>query len=90
MSNKRDIGYIESGRWRCPKSPTGAHFWLEAPSMTKVNSGNFYCKWCLDVKKMPIHFEEALRVSGIKAIPVARVSEVYIRDLVRIRQRREL
>ena len=31
--------YIQSGRWKCDKSPTGAHYWIGNQYMLK-------CKYC--------------------------------------------
>lgn len=55
--------YIESGVWRCGKSPTGAHHWVEVAIGSKTR-GLFICIWCEDTKKFPITYEEALRYSG--------------------------
>lgn len=59
--NVVDKGYIESGVWKCDKSPTGAHHWVEIQS--DHTKGLFYCIHCFDVKKFPLTLEEASRVT---------------------------
>lgn len=54
--------YVESGRWKCAKSPTGAHHWIE-PSSAEA-PGAFYCKWCYEVKELPTTLQDAMRASG--------------------------
>ena len=82
--------YIESGCWKCDKSPTGAHYWIETPSKTKVNSGLFYCKYCLDAKKMPVHFGDALVASGVRRIPSQSLREITRLDVADIRPQRRI
>ena len=56
-----DKEYVESGVWKCDKSPTGAHHWEE---LTSDNTrGLFYCIHCYDVKKFPITWEEAKKAT---------------------------
>jgi len=38
--SKADAAYITAGKWRCPKSPTGAH---ESAYNAK---GQGTCRWC--------------------------------------------
>ena len=56
--------YIKSGRWKCPKSPTGAHHWIEG-NHTDL-PGVYYCKWCFEVKEMPSNLDDAINASGRK------------------------
>lgn len=37
--------YIKSERWKCDKSPTGAHYWIGNHFMLK-------CKYCNEEKKI--------------------------------------
>jgi len=39
-----DSAYVESGSWKCEKSPTGAHFWIG-------NFAEMRCKYCENTKK---------------------------------------
>jgi hypothetical protein len=34
--------YIDSGVWRCSKSPGGAHYWTTTPGEQE----NYYCLYC--------------------------------------------
>lgn len=52
---QRDSDYMKSGRWKCPKSPTGAHYWIEA-KVKRVEPGTFVCKYCWEVRKRNITF----------------------------------
>ncbi len=56
--------YIESGRWKCPDSPTNAHHWVE-----HSGDGIFICKWCMDVRKFPRTFDGILKVTYGKKVP---------------------
>lgn len=38
-----DKGYVEGGKWKCGKSPTGAHYW--------VQDKGFKCKYCNKTEK---------------------------------------
>lgn len=57
------IAYVQSGCWKCPDSPSGAHHWIEKSHATLP--GVFYCKWCYEVKEFPVTLTTALRHSGI-------------------------
>jgi len=49
-----DKGYIKSGVWKCSKSPTGAHHWIELVGTEKLaNQGYFVCIHCNDVTRFP-------------------------------------
>ena len=54
--------YIKSGRWKCPDSPTGAHHSHEIKREGQY--GYFLCKYCLNVKKLPVTLDAALKDSG--------------------------
>lgn len=45
--------YIESGCWKCPNSPTGAHHWV-------LHDIFWVCKYCGDVRRWPMTFEGAV------------------------------
>ncbi len=49
--------YLKSDRWKCGKSPTGAHHWVE-----RGTSGIFICKYCMDVAKFPRTFADAIKM----------------------------
>lgn len=49
---KADEEYIASGRWKCPDSPTGAHFSREVSREGRY--GLFLCIHCMRVVKLPI------------------------------------
>jgi len=38
--------YVESGVWKCSKSPTGAHYWI-------IESRVMVCKYCKERRKVP-------------------------------------
>jgi hypothetical protein len=47
--------YLQSERWKCEHSPTGAHHWLSP-------TGNiFVCIYCGHKRKYPISIDEALK-----------------------------
>jgi hypothetical protein len=50
MQHRADKEYIESNVWRCEKSPTGAHHYVESVRA----HGVFICKWCGEDKRFPI------------------------------------
>lgn len=62
--DKLDREYVRSGRWKCDKSPTGAHHWVE-----RSPNGIFICKWCFDVRRFPRTFDLALRWTYGKKTP---------------------
>jgi len=45
-----DRKYVESGRWKCKESPTGAHHWVE------LESGKFTCKYCLESRVITVAY----------------------------------
>jgi hypothetical protein len=52
MQSQQDKEYIASGRWKCSKSPTGAHWWIEDTS----DHGEFECRFCHRRRKFgPLH-----------------------------------
>jgi len=55
---KMDEEYIESGRWKCPESPTGAHYSVETSK--EGSYGIFLCKYCLRIHKQPIVYDITL------------------------------
>lgn len=55
--------YVKSGVWKCDKSPTGAHHWVELKETTKLaKEGYFVCIYCHDVKKFPTNWEQVSKV----------------------------
>ena len=52
---RQDKDYNDSGRWKCSKSPTGAHHWIEA-KVGEAEPGTFVCKYCFEVSKRVITF----------------------------------
>ena len=44
-----DKEYMESNAWKCEKSPTGAHYWVEGLNV----HGIFTCKWCAQHRRFP-------------------------------------
>ena len=42
-----DKEYLESGRWKCEKSSTGAHHWIIVGKKAE-------CKYCLELKHLNI------------------------------------
>ena len=54
-----DQQYVREGKWRCAKSPTGAHHWI-ATDIVGDGVGEFQCKWCLEVRTFPITLDDAL------------------------------
>ena len=70
MTDAKYTDYVASDAWKCDKSPTGAHHWLEKDVDGKRI---FYCKWCFDVKNFPYTFEEATggRRYAIKLAPTS-------------------
>ena len=53
--SKEYARYIRSGVWRCDKSPTGAHHWIDA-KVEGAKSGTFVCKYCWEIKVFPLSF----------------------------------
>jgi len=56
--------YIEDGLWKCDKSPTGAHFWIQIPSKNGNGYGEFWCKWCDKTRLFPITQDTCLMAIG--------------------------
>lgn len=52
--SRGDKAYMESGSWKCKKSPTGAHHWIG------VYGNLFRCRWCHKKHKFGIE------IPGIK------------------------
>jgi RNase P subunit RPR2 len=50
MHRGADKEYIESNVWRCEKSPTGAHHYVESARAYGV----FICKWCGEHRRFTI------------------------------------
>ena len=48
-----DVEYILGGSWICKESPSGAHHWVEVPS---VKPGVFVCIHCFKSKECPLTF----------------------------------
>ena len=67
MSEKTYEQYVESGCWRCDKSPTGAHHSIE------IKGGRFYCKYCFDVEKFITVFNADWKIGDNRK----RRSKVY-------------
>jgi len=57
----KDEEYLRSGRWKCLDSPTGAHHSHEVDREGQY--GYFLCKYCLNVQKLPITLNAAMRRS---------------------------
>jgi hypothetical protein len=45
MKASGDKEYLASGRWKCEKSPSGAHHWV-------VQSYEMTCRFCNDIKEI--------------------------------------
>jgi hypothetical protein len=45
MKASENREYIESGRWKCDKSPSGAHYWL-------IHQQQMTCKYCNSYKEV--------------------------------------
>lgn len=54
--------YIKDGLWKCNKSPTNAHFWIQFAA--KNGYGEFYCKWCYKTRWFPITQDTCLEAIG--------------------------
>jgi len=50
--NKQDKEYVKSERWKCVKSPTGAHVWVEMQDEIRLTP-KFRCRFCHEVKSFP-------------------------------------
>ena len=50
--NEAETLYKASGVWKCPKSPSGAHY-LEFKHKTSENPDQFECRHCGYVKEIP-------------------------------------
>lgn len=51
-----DREYYNSGKWKCPLSPTGGHH-----SICRHMDGIYICKYCFDVQKRPTTFLDAMK-----------------------------
>ena len=71
---EQDKAYYESGKWKCDKSSTGAHHWLEVDRTEAP--GLFYCKYCYDVRRFYITWIEADRRQKLKEV------EEYDREFI--------
>lgn len=80
-ANNQHQQYLASGVWKCDKSPTGAHHWI---GMDKDGpTGDFYCKYCLDTKRLPISYEGVSASSPIYN-PVIKVNRRQIRGAEKV------
>ena len=50
MQRGPDKEYIKSNVWKCEKSPTGAHHYVESAR----THGVFICKWCGEDRRFTI------------------------------------
>jgi hypothetical protein len=50
---KADRDYYNSGRWKCPKSPSGAHFWFveELGQKRNIRLNRQTCICCDETRK---------------------------------------
>ena len=68
MANTRGIkvtpfhDYVQSKSWKCKKSPTNAHHWVEDGFMT----GKFICKHCQGRKNFPTIYDNSNNSIGGK------------------------
>jgi len=74
--------YIEGGSWRCNKSPTGAHHWVELPNTSKGGRAIFLCQWCYDAKELPVTYEAGLRFNGRHVIPISLRGNSLIKEVM--------
>ena len=56
--------YIDMEYWKCTKSPTNAHWWVEKDYST----GNFQCKYCGKIRWFPWRYDQALSLCKPKAL----------------------
>lgn len=49
---KKDEVYVREGKWKCSKSPSGAHHWIVSGGKVeaKVVSYPMHCKYCKEKK----------------------------------------
>lgn len=50
--------YVQSGRWKCEQSPTGAHYWIGDSRMIK-------CKYCGKEQKI-VEYVGPLQEKGLE------------------------
>lgn len=60
MQRNPNKEYMESNVWKCEKSPTGAHYWVESLNL----HGIFICKWCAKHERFPSHLKPLQRDTG--------------------------
>jgi hypothetical protein len=48
--SRQDKEYLKLGRWKCAKSPTGAHWWLG------TGPEHFKCKYCRKGRTFPVFY----------------------------------
>lgn len=79
--------YLKSNVWKCDKSPvnkdiklqvennTGAHHWTGIKEGEK-DATLFYCKYCMDTKRFPTTFKDAIEILNKGRMPplVSKVS----------------
>lgn len=68
---KLDKDYYDTGGWKCPESPTGAHHWRKVP-VRRGTKRLFYCIHCLDVKEYPVLYEEAVEAVDLALHRIAK------------------
>jgi len=57
---RKVITYDATNDWKCSKSPTNAHHWVEA-QWTKdgwQHTGLFYCQYCYDARRFPVYWSQ--------------------------------
>lgn len=64
--------YLESDTWKCGESPTGAHHWIARGGHSE---GIFVCKYCMDVRKLPTAFSQAM-ISKDVGMPELSVGDI--------------
>lgn len=57
--------YVSSGRWKCDKSPTGAHHWVRLTHTTRLLEGGYFnCKYCNDVRRFITSWDDIRDMSA--------------------------
>ncbi len=49
MKYHQEKEYINSGRWKCVKSPHGAHHWI-------VQQNEMVCRYCQEIKPVTMAY----------------------------------
>ena len=62
--------YLEQGRWKCEKSPTGAHHWIEF-----VGVGKFRCIYCHAIRRFPTSWGDVRKLTA-----PSRMADFLMRD----------